>query len=66
MAQKVKVTTRKRLRKTGGNSGYISCNICHGSGRIKKPKRNDPDIVWVISCYFLLPQFGRHAREPTK
>ena len=39
MAQKVKITTRKRVRKTGGNSGYMSCNICHGSGRIKKPKR---------------------------
>ena len=39
MAQKVKVTIRKRVRKTGGNSGYMSCNICHGSGRVKKPKR---------------------------
>ena len=39
MAQKVKITTRKRVRKTGGNSGYISCNICHGSGRVKKQKR---------------------------
>lgn len=39
MAQKVKVTTRKRVRKTGGNSGYMICNICHGSGRVKKPKR---------------------------
>ena len=39
MAQKVKVTTRKRVRKTGGNSGYMSCNICHGSGRVKNPKR---------------------------
>ena len=39
MAQKVKVTTRKRVRKTGGNSGYMSCNICHGSERVKKPKR---------------------------
>ena len=39
MAQKVKITTRKRARKTGGNSGYMSCNICHGSGRVKKPKR---------------------------
>ena len=39
MAQKVKITTRKRVRKTGGNSGYMSCNVCHGSGRVKKPKR---------------------------
>lgn len=39
MAQKVKIKTRKRVRNTGGNSGYMSCNICHGSGRVKKPKR---------------------------
>lgn len=39
MAQKVKITTRKRARKTGGNSGYIQCNMCKGQGRIKKPKR---------------------------
>lgn len=32
-------TTTKRVRKTGGNSGYIQCNICRGQGRIKKPKR---------------------------
>lgn len=29
-------TTRKRRRKTGGNSGYKQCNMCHGTGRIKK------------------------------
>ena len=40
MAQKVRITkTKKRTRKTGGNSGYMQCNICHGSGRVKKPKR---------------------------
>ena len=39
MAQKVKITTHKRVRKTGGNSGYMSCNVCHGTGRVKKPKR---------------------------
>lgn len=41
MSQKVKITktTRTRKKKTGGNSGYMSCNICHGTGRIKKPKR---------------------------
>ena len=35
--QKVKmtITTKKRERKTGGNSGYIKCNMCNGSGRIK-------------------------------
>lgn len=39
MAQKVKITTRKRVRKTGGNSGYVKCNMCNGTGRHKKPKR---------------------------
>ena len=39
MAQKVKVTTRKRVRKAGGNSGYMQCNMCHGTGRQKKPKK---------------------------
>lgn len=34
--QKVKITTKKRVRKTGGNSGYKKCNMCHGTGRIKK------------------------------
>lgn len=42
MVQKVKITTRKRVRKTGGNSDYIQCNICRGTGRIKKPKRKKP------------------------
>lgn len=38
MAQKVKIskTTKSRKRKTGGNSGYKQCNICHGTGRVKK------------------------------
>lgn len=27
--------TKKRKRKTGGNSGYIPCNMCHGTGRIR-------------------------------
>lgn len=29
-------TTKSRRRKTGGNSGYKQCNMCHGTGRIKK------------------------------
>ena len=33
-------TTKKRTRKTGGSSGYIKCNMCHGTGRIKKKKSN--------------------------
>ena len=29
------VRSKGRRRRTGGNSGYISCNVCHGTGRIK-------------------------------
>lgn len=40
MGQKVRITqTKSRRRKTGGNSGYVKCNMCHGTGRIKKGKR---------------------------
>lgn len=35
--QRVKVT--KRVRKTGGTSGYRKCNMCHGTGRIKVNKK---------------------------
>ena len=28
-------TTKSRRRKTGGKSGYIQCNVCKGTGRIK-------------------------------
>lgn len=34
-----KQTITIRRRKTGGNSGYTKCNICHGTGRVKKQKR---------------------------
>ena len=37
--QTVKVTTTKRVRKTGGDSGYEKCHICHGSGRVPKQNR---------------------------
>lgn len=31
------VTTKKgRRRKTGGSSGYVKCNMCGGTGRVKK------------------------------
>lgn len=32
-------TTRTRQRKTGGDSGYVKCNVCGGTGRHKKGKR---------------------------
>lgn len=32
------IKTKKRTRKTGGNSGYRQCNMCHGTGRIKTKK----------------------------
>lgn len=28
--------TKKRKRKVGGDSGYLSCNMCAGTGRVKK------------------------------
>ena len=30
------IRTKGRRRKTGGKSGYKQCNICHGTGRVKK------------------------------
>ena len=39
MGQKVKVTTKKRVRKTGGNSGYKKCPNCGGDGRVKVKKK---------------------------
>lgn len=34
------IKTIKRVRKTGGNSGYVQCNMCHGTGRVKKGKKS--------------------------
>ena len=39
MAAKQKVKVTKRVRKTGGNSGYRQCNMCHGTGRVKVKKK---------------------------
>lgn len=33
------VTVKTHRRKTGGDSGYEPCRVCHGSGRQKTPKR---------------------------
>lgn len=43
MAQKVTITktTKTRRRKYGGNTGYVKCNMCNGTGRHKKPKRQE-------------------------
>ena len=34
--QTTQTTTKTRRRKTGGSSGYRTCNMCHGTGRVKK------------------------------
>lgn len=34
-----KQTIKYRKRKVGGNSGYMQCNMCRGTGRIKKKKK---------------------------
>ena len=31
--------TRTRRRKYGGNSGYVKCSKCNGTGRVKKSKK---------------------------
>ncbi len=38
MGQKVRIkTTTRRTRKIG--PGEMQCNICHGTGKVKRPKR---------------------------
>lgn len=39
MAKQTIRKTKTKKRKTGGNSGYVQCNICHGSGRVKKRRK---------------------------
>ena len=34
-----KQTIKIRKRKTGGNSGYVKCNMCNGTGRHKAAKK---------------------------
>lgn len=38
MAKVKQKVTKTRTRKSGGNSGYRKCNMCHGTGRIKVKK----------------------------
>lgn len=33
------IKTTKRVCKTGGNTGYVKCNMCNGTGRHKKAKK---------------------------
>ena len=33
-------TTKKRVRKTGGDTGMEKCHICHGKGVVPKRKKN--------------------------
>lgn len=39
MAKQTIRRTKKRVRKTGGNSGYQKCNICHALVVSKKNKK---------------------------
>jgi cytochrome c5 len=39
MAAKAKQTIKIRRQKTGGKTGYRTCNMCHGTGRVKTGKR---------------------------
>ena len=34
-----KQTIKIRKLKTGGNSGYVKCNMCNGTGRHKAAKK---------------------------
>lgn len=36
---KVTKTTKKRVKKTGGNTGYKKCENCGGDGRVKVRKK---------------------------
>ena len=36
---KQRITTRRRTRKTGGNTGYKKCPNCGGDGRVKVRKK---------------------------
>lgn len=37
--QRIRTTVKKRVRKTGGNSGYKKCPNCGGDGRVKIRKK---------------------------
>lgn len=39
MAKQTIRKTKQRVRKTGGNSGYVKCTLCNGTGRVKKKKK---------------------------
>lgn len=37
--QTVKTSVKTRVKKDGGSKDYVPCNMCHGTGVHKKPKR---------------------------
>ena len=39
MAKQTIKKTKTRQRETGGNSGYVKCNMCNGTGRHKSAKK---------------------------
>ena len=39
MAKQTIRKTKQRVRKTGVNSGYVKCNMCNGTRRLKKKKK---------------------------
>lgn len=38
MARVKQTVTKKRVKKTGGNTGYEKCKNCGGDGRVRKRK----------------------------
>jgi hypothetical protein len=37
-SQRIRQTVKRRVKKTGGNSGYKKCPRCGGDGRVKVRK----------------------------
>jgi len=39
MAKIKQTVSKKRVKKTGGDTGFRQCNMCHGTGRVKVKKK---------------------------